>query len=1084
MNPSPLTVACLLFGSGLCALAYQTTWLREFRLIFGASTPASAAVLAIFMGGLGLGSAVLGKRSERKERPLAYYGKLELFIALSAALTPALVWLVRAAYVGLGGTQALGSVAGTALRLVLASLVLAMPTFLMGGTLPAAARAVETEADPRRRRLALLYGANTLGAVAGAGLATFFLLEHLGNRLTLWSACALNTAVALTALWLARRKVGPASRRPLEFASKEQTEQPSSRHDAAGVTTQGAGGTPALRWSFILAAAAIVGFAFFVMEMVWFRLLTPLLGGSAFTFGLILAVALLGIGLGGLLYALLGAQRPATLTGFAFTCALEAVCLGYPFALGDRVAVLAALLRPLGTFEFYGHVVAWTVVTALVVLPAAVVAGFQFPLLIGLLGRGAREVGRHTGLAYAWNTVGAIVGALAGGFGILPWLTAPGTWRMVVGLLVALAGTALLAVGRESARGMTPGAWTGAVGRWVPTLAMGILALLCVRATGPTAVWRHSPIGAGRVAWESFSSRNALRDWAQSTRGAIAWQADGRETSVALDEEAAYTFLVDGKSDGNARIDAPTQVMAGMIGAILHPEPRRVFVVGLGTGSTAGWLGAIPTIERVDVAELEPAILKVAEACAPVNAGVLSNPRVKVLLGDGRELLLTARQSYDLVVSEPSNLYRAGVASLYTTDFYRAARRKLAEGGLFVQWVQGYETDLATLQTVYRTLTTVFPHVESWHSKEVDLVFVASLRPLTYDVARLRQRVQEPTYRQALEKAWRATNLEGFLARYVANAAFAPWVAAQPGGSLNTDNRMVLEFAYGRSVGRSRGDHVAHLRETAETLNLDRPPLTNGAVDWRACREQRASALVLQKYPPPVPRLGTNLINRALAQRAYVDGELEDALYYWRLSPREPGDLVERAMVAELLANAGEAQALPHLEALRAFQPIEADAILARFHWARDDATNAVTALESAFRAYRADPWPQAPILRRALQLAADVAEASSAELGRRLFTALETRFAASCENGRRLRTRLKIAEALEPAPGGELTLQALLAFEPHGPWEEEFLQTRSACYTQHSHPLAVRARRELEEFLRQEPPLLHVDEEEDENPE
>src|SRR5262249_51481462 len=161
----------LLFGSGLCALIYQTTWLREFRLIFGATTPASAAVLAIFMGGLGLGSAWLGQRSERTERPLRFYGLLEFWIALSAAVTPALVWLVREVYVGLGGTQTMGLVFGTIVRLALSGLVLGAPTFLMGGTLPAAARAVEAADDASRRRLAWLYGLNTLGAVTGAALA-------------------------------------------------------------------------------------------------------------------------------------------------------------------------------------------------------------------------------------------------------------------------------------------------------------------------------------------------------------------------------------------------------------------------------------------------------------------------------------------------------------------------------------------------------------------------------------------------------------------------------------------------------------------------------------------------------------------------------------------------------------------------------------------------------------------------------------------------------------------------------------------------------------------------------------------------
>src|SRR5262249_38387626 len=198
-----LRVALLLFGSGMTALVYQVAWMRELRLVFGFSTAASAAVLAIFMGGLGVGGWLLGRRADAAPRPLAFYGKLELLIAGSAALTPLWVYLVRLAYVALGGTQSLGIIAGTLARLLLSCLVLSVPTVLMGGTLPAATRAVETAEDRRRRFLAILYGTHTLAAVAGTVLSNFLLLEPLGTRLTLWAACAVTALVGLAAVRLA-----------------------------------------------------------------------------------------------------------------------------------------------------------------------------------------------------------------------------------------------------------------------------------------------------------------------------------------------------------------------------------------------------------------------------------------------------------------------------------------------------------------------------------------------------------------------------------------------------------------------------------------------------------------------------------------------------------------------------------------------------------------------------------------------------------------------------------------------------------------------------------------------------------------
>jgi spermidine synthase len=694
-------------------------------------------VLAIFMGGLGLGSALLGKRADRHPRPLRFYGHLELLIALSAALSPLLLWVIAKVYFALGGSVRLGLGGASVVRLILSTLVLGLPTLLMGGTLPAAARAVETNDDAGRRRLALLYGTNTLGAVAGTLLSTFWLLERLGNTRTLFVAVAVNVVVALLALW----RTGTLACPRAEEGTGKSACPPQRR---------------------VLAAAAVVGFAFLLMELVWYRMLAPLLGGSTFTFGLILAIALLGIGLGGAAYAFWSGGRQATRAGFALTCSLEAAAVAIPFALGDRIAILANLLRAVGAEGFGGYVFGWTVVTAIVVLPAAVIAGIQFPLLISLLGSGRDDVGSDVGLAYAWNTAGAIAGSLAGGFGILPLLTAPGTWRLVV---VLLAVTAIV-FSRRSA-------------------LIAVAAVALTFTLGPTAVWRHSGIGAGRA--PVHDSPNAIREWVHRERRTLVWDADGRESSVALIDPGDFAFVVNGKVDGSARGDAGTQVMSGLVGAILHGNPRRALVIGLGTGSTAGWYGAIPSMERVDAVELEPAVLRVAAACAPVNRDVLHNPKVYIRIADAREVLLTTREKYDLIFSEPSNPYRAGIASLFTQEFYRAASGRLMEDGIFLQWVQAYDVDARTIRTIYATMHSVFPFVETWTTDSGDLVLAATKLPLPHDAAALRARVAEEPYHSAMSNAWRTESLEGFLAHFIAPDSLARALAKNE--ELNTDDR-------------------------------------------------------------------------------------------------------------------------------------------------------------------------------------------------------------------------------------------------------------------------------------------------------
>ncbi|HEY6843835.1 MAG TPA: spermidine synthase, partial [Thermoanaerobaculia bacterium] len=495
-------VAALLFCSGACALIYQTVWMRQFRLIFGASTLATAAVLSIFMGGLGVGSAFLGKRADGRPNPLRFYGTLELSIAATAALSQLLLWIVGRVYFGIGGSVTLGLFPATVLRLVLATVVIALPTFLMGGTLPAAARATG------RENIGLIYGANTLGAVTGTLLSTFWMLEHVGNRNTLLAAVAVNVVIGAIALFL-------------QWPDVEAGFSPPGGLTAAATD--------------VYVCAFVVGFAFLLMELVWYRMLAPLLGGTTFTFGLILAIALFGIGLGGVAFRGFG-----SVAGFALTCSFEAFFIALPFALGDRLAVIANQLRPVG-------ILSWVILTLIVVVPAAFVSGIQFPLLISLLGRGGEDVGRHVGMAYAWNTAGAIAGSLAGGFGLLPLLSAPGAWRAVI-VVLALLGIAAAALARS-----------------VAPAAVAVAAIAGTFALGPTAVWRHSGIGAGRA--ETPSTKNEIRDWIRGERRELVWDVDGRESSVALIDGSDFAFIVNGKADGSARGDAGTQVMGGMVGA-------------------------------------------------------------------------------------------------------------------------------------------------------------------------------------------------------------------------------------------------------------------------------------------------------------------------------------------------------------------------------------------------------------------------------------------------------------------------------------------------------------------------------------
>jgi spermidine synthase len=1025
-HANPAGVGLLLFGSGACALIYQTVWLREFRLIFGASTAASAAVLAIFMGGLGLGSIWIGKRADANRNPLALYGLLEVGVAAAAILSPLLLWLVRHFYLAIGGSFALGAFFAAAVRLVLSVIVLAAPTVLMGGTLPAASRAVERPGDAKRFGVSLLYACNAAGAVAGTILSTFYLLENFGNLKALVCAALLNALIGMSALMMSK-----------------------SVNETAVDGVETTPGQPAGRRRYVYAAAAIVGFAFFLMELVWYRLLTPLLGGTTYTFGLILAVALAGIGSGGFAYALLRRTR-GTLGAFAVSCAAEALTMAIPFALGDRLAALALFLRPIGTIGFSGLTFGWAIVCAIVVFPPAFIAGVQFPLLISILGEGRKDVGRHVGAAYLWNTAGAIAGAIFGGFGALPLLTAPGAWRATVVLLGVLAVVTSIRV--------------------VPLAAIAIAFLF---ATGPTAFWRHSPIGAGRV--EIRGGRNGLIDFEHLRQRTTKWEAEGVESSVSLANADGFAFIVNGKSDGHARLDAGTQIMGGILPALLHPRPRRAAVVGLGTGTTAGWLAAVPSIEHVDVVEIEPSIAHVAEECTPVNHGVLANRKVSVVYGDGRELLLSRGAGYDIVSSEPSNPYRAGIATLFTTEFYRAVQSRLNRGGVFVQFLQAYEVDAPTIRTIYASLTAVFAEVETWQSGSGDLLLVASAEPVAHRWAEVDAKLRLEPWHSGVRNAWAVTDAAGVYARYVCGTATAQRLAT--GARRNTDDRPVIEYAFARTLGAFSAFDVAQLRAFARSRADDLPAAIRTDPASADVEAERLSIGVAHDAKIDVHEMLPNDLRlRGIAQLRYMEGGLGDAWTIWQGQKLPPHTPLEMLTLAEPMAERGDDAAVPYIEALRGEFPIEADALQARLRWRQGRLSEGISVLARALEQYRTSPWGVPVIMRRALGLAVDMArDTRFPQVGRPLLNALRQPFAVEMLEEQRKSALLLAADKLAEGRCSAEVLDIVRSYEPHVPWQAPYLAQRARCYAEAGDPRAAQARRDLDEFRKSEPKSLEA---------
>ena len=634
------------FLAGAAGLIYQVAWSKALGLVFGHTVYAIATVLAVFMGGLALGSAWLGRWCERQANPVAVYGWIELAIAATGAISLGGLAGVRALYVWAHPLAATSTAALLALRFLGAALVLLLPTFLMGGTLPILVHGLTRASAELAARLSRLYWVNTLGAVGGTLAAGFVLLPALGLRLTVGVAVALNTFAGAVALLLARTGSSAA---PTTVAKEDADVAPRA---------------PRL----LLVAFALVGATAMAYEIAWTRLLSTILGSSTYAFTLMLGTFLAGIVLGSMLFEAWAARRTVRPETFAATQTLTALAaLGFLIFFAELPRVVPPILRHSGE-SFPGLVLAQIVTCSLAMLPAAVVFGFNFPtvvLLIAGSGEGSTGHAARVGRACTANTLGAICGATLTGFFLVPRL---GAYRVVA---LAAAANLLIALFLEL-RGATRDA--SPARRHPAALAANFALAVALGTVAFSGIFYNRALATfGTVLhWNLYEGRLTLEETAETTD--VIFAADGLNASISLARTEDYLALrTNGKVDASNH-DRGTQLLIGHLGAIFHPAPRRVLVIGFGSGMTVSAVARYPEVERIDCVEIEPAVIEAARYLEPLNRGVLRDPRLRVHLDDARNFLLTTRERYDLIISEPSNPWIAGVAALFTDEFYCAAR--------------------------------------------------------------------------------------------------------------------------------------------------------------------------------------------------------------------------------------------------------------------------------------------------------------------------------------------------------------------------------------------------------------------------
>ncbi len=759
------------FLSGAAGLIYQVAWGKALGLVFGHTAYALATVLAVFMGGLAAGSAWLGRAGDRSARPIALYGWIEMGIAVTGAASLLGLAGVRAAYLAAYPSVAAHGSLLLILRIFGSALVLFLPTFLMGGTLPILVRGLTRSSSEVGTEFARLYWVNTAGAVAGTLAAGFVILPTLGLRTTIGIAVAINLIAGVFALSLSRKV--PVSTTISAQPTPEPTpeSQPSSEEASS---------------RFLLVSFAIVGATAMAYEIGWARLLATQLGSSTYAFTLMLATFLIGIVLGSALFGVWSRRYRVNYSTFALTQTLTAVAaFSFLIFFSRSIEILPPILQAAhGSFQ--GLVTAQFILCMLAILPAALVFGFNFPAVTMLIagrqmfpGSGSAKI---VGRAYAWNTFGAIIGALATGFLLLPRL---GSFRLLAATAgVNLALAALLSV-VNAPRAMF--AFAGNLLLLVAVAVIGFSNFLydpAVAAFNTVLYWNQ----ADRPLPLTLREKARLMD--------VVYFKEGLNSTITVTQTDDYISLrTNGKVDASNH-DTSTQLLLGHLGALARP-PRRVLVIGFGGGMTLSAVARYPELERLDCVEIEPAVLGAAPLLKQLNRGVLEDPRVHIIFDDARNFLFTTQQKYDLIVSEPSNPWISGVAALYTREFYSAAQERLAPGGVFVQWVQTYSLFPEDLRMVLATFLSEFKGATLWHGDPPDLLLMSQTPP----AAEMLRRTQEMFANPGLRDDYKQLGIEqpaGLYGFYMLDDAGLRNFSA--GARLNTDDLTLLEYDAPRSL--------------------------------------------------------------------------------------------------------------------------------------------------------------------------------------------------------------------------------------------------------------------------------------------
>ncbi|HUJ19300.1 MAG TPA: fused MFS/spermidine synthase [Nitrospirota bacterium] len=789
-------IYAIFFLSGASALIYEVVWVRYLSLIFGGTHLAVTTVLAVFMGGLALGSYWIGKKVDNSGNLLRLYGFLELSIAASALVFALLMRFYPTLYVPVARLADTSLLYLSGVRITFAAAALIVPTTLMGGTLPVLSAFITRRVRGLGSRLSFLYGFNTLGAVVGAAAAGFLFLPRFSVGTTLLIAVLTNVLVGVLAIVLQGRAQAIFDN---VVAGEGRPESPEIPH-APG--TQPTDLTPL---KLVLWGVGVSGFCALGYEVLWTRILSIVIGASVYGFTILLMAFLAGIGLGSAAYGLF--LKVAGTRGREATdrIGVSIVWFGLVQILIGLSALVASMyLRSLPThaFSLYAffkahvapadpfasrQVASFVMAFSLMFVPAFFM-GIAFPLAGKIHGQYKKRVGHAVGEVLSFNTIGAILGSVVSGFVFVYLL---GIQRSLQVIILINIGFGLLVLVSTRNRKLLTGGTAGAV-----TIAL----LALVLNPNPWNLWDTKYFAVYQShAPEMYATPEKTRETLDNTD--VLYYAEGAEAIVSsVKAGETQFFITNGRVEAsNSNQEMQCQYTLGHLPMLLNKDPKKVFVLGTGSGMTLGATEVHPGVEQVTLAEIEPKVLGVARTFGIYNHYALDNPKLKIVFNDGRNFLLTTREKFDVITADPVHPWFSGAGYLYTAEYFKLAAQHLNPGGIICQWLPLYELTEENLKSIVKTFRENFSHVMVWLSY-ADAELVGSNSPIVIDEEALDKRINAPGVRDDLKRI-NMGSAEAFLSYFLTGTRGADAFSGQ--ARINTDDNLYLEFSAPHNIGRT-----------------------------------------------------------------------------------------------------------------------------------------------------------------------------------------------------------------------------------------------------------------------------------------